>query len=266
MLCVRGTLSTHDVLTDLGADEIQFENDPSDSVGDIRLSKLWGKTLWGNKPEKENVAHRGMVEAANLLNAETRPLIAAALAANSDYTLVITGHSLGAGCAAILGTQWRATFPTLKIFCYGAPCIAPLTAMPTANRDVVTVINEGDPFANLSLGHISDIFMAVDVLANDEVTRERILDISRKERENVTAADEEFLNSTAQMVRDMMTSHLHYPPGTIYYMEDLDGTISLRKVPNSAFGETVVRKNSLDLGPHLPAVYEMLLERYSRQP
>ena len=41
--------------------------------------------------------------------------------AYSSYQLVIVGHSLGAGIAAVLALTMRAMYPTLKCVIYGVP-------------------------------------------------------------------------------------------------------------------------------------------------
>ena len=41
--------------------------------------------------------------------------------AYSSYQLVIVGHSLGAGIAAVLALTLRAMYPTLKCVIYGVP-------------------------------------------------------------------------------------------------------------------------------------------------
>ena len=68
---------------------------------------------------------------------------------NADYDLIILGHSLGGGIAAVLGTMWRDAFPSLTVLSYGCPCVGPLDAEPTTNTAVISVVAEGDPFSCL---------------------------------------------------------------------------------------------------------------------
>jgi sn1-specific diacylglycerol lipase len=263
VLTVRGTLSMHDVLTDMCFDEASFTQDDSSYV----------RSMFGHS----NRAHRGMVEAAMLLNDETKELVAAALAANSGYKLVITGHSLGAGVAAILGTKWAETFKGVKVYCYGSPCIAPVRCKPTNNRDIVSVLNCKDLFSTLSLGHISDAFMAVKCLCEDAGARARILDIWERKRgemaggEKVDAGDMKWARTQAKLLRSKMEgggTSRHYPPGLLYMIEEGGGGgggVVLRSVPTEFFGESQLNRDMFDLGPHLPGVYEILLERFAEE-
>ena len=62
-----------------------------------------------------------------------------------------------------------------------------------------------------------------------------------------------------------MTAEKHFPPGILYFMKKEGGSVTLSKVPTDFKKETVLGRNMLDLGPHLPAVYENLLEEYVKQ-
>jgi hypothetical protein len=96
-----------------------------------------------------------MLESAKGVANATRTIIASQLAENPTYKLVIVGHSLGGGTAAVLGTLWKDTFPGLQVFAYGCPCVGPLGMDPTSNDSIVSVVGEGDPFSCLSLGHLA---------------------------------------------------------------------------------------------------------------
>jgi len=96
-----------------------------------------------------------MLESARGVANETRSIISSQLAENPSYKLVIVGHSLGGGTAAVLGTLWKNTFPSLKVYAYGCPCVGPLGSDPTSNDSIVSVVGDGDPFSCLSLGHLA---------------------------------------------------------------------------------------------------------------
>jgi len=107
VISIRGTLSMKDVLTDLNAE---------------------GDVLPLNPPRDDFIGHKGMVQAAvyiqNKLAEEN--LIHRALSHNPakntpSFTLVIVGHSLGAGTAAILAILLKADYPSLQCFSYSPP-------------------------------------------------------------------------------------------------------------------------------------------------
>eukprot|EP00546_Thalassionema_frauenfeldii_P001250 CAMPEP_0178932860 /NCGR_PEP_ID=MMETSP0786-20121207/22894_1 /TAXON_ID=186022 /ORGANISM="Thalassionema frauenfeldii, Strain CCMP 1798" /LENGTH=267 /DNA_ID=CAMNT_0020610283 /DNA_START=264 /DNA_END=1067 /DNA_ORIENTATION=- len=139
VLSIRGTFSARDVLTDLCASAETFET--------------------GHRGKHR--AHQGMLEAAVSLAAETKDTVDQELRANPGYSLVLVGHSLGGGVAAVLGTMWERDYPNLQVYGYGSPCVSPEDARPTTCKNMIAVLGEGDPFSCLSLGHIANLSKAL---------------------------------------------------------------------------------------------------------
>lgn len=56
---------------------------------------------------EEGYVHSGMYSSAvNINNSPVREVVAATLKKHPSYSLVLTGHSLGGGCAALLTMLW----------------------------------------------------------------------------------------------------------------------------------------------------------------
>ncbi|KAL4232804.1 hypothetical protein ACF0H5_007490 [Mactra antiquata] len=107
VICVRGTLSLQDVLTDLKADAETLPLDP--------VKEDW-------------VAHKGMVQAAIYIKKKLKEDLILAKAfqkakeqSEDKYDLVLVGHSLGAGTAAILAILLQQEYEDLHCYAYSPP-------------------------------------------------------------------------------------------------------------------------------------------------
>ncbi|XP_039297973.1 diacylglycerol lipase-alpha [Nilaparvata lugens] len=107
VLSIRGTLSMKDVITDLNAES---------------------ETLPLTPPREDWLGHKGMVHAAvyirDKLSSEsilTRALSTSIKKSGEPFSLVLVGHSLGAGTAAILAILLRQSHPDLQCFAYSPP-------------------------------------------------------------------------------------------------------------------------------------------------
>ena len=121
-------------------------------------------------------AHKGMILAAKSISNMTQNTIKYELQRNPNFNLVIVGHSYGAGTAACLASLWKNTF-TNRLICYafGCPCIGPENTYPTTNQDIISIIEFGDPFATMSLGHLADLSMVLSHLCINATLRNEIL-------------------------------------------------------------------------------------------
>eukprot|EP01060_Flectonema_neradi_P011591 TRINITY_DN18647_c1_g1_i1.p1 TRINITY_DN18647_c1_g1~~TRINITY_DN18647_c1_g1_i1.p1 ORF type:complete len:560 (+),score=92.83 TRINITY_DN18647_c1_g1_i1:548-2227(+) len=101
----RGTLSLHDVLTDIRAIPTQLNPETSEE-GDLTRS-----------------AHKGIFCGAQacLSDIEERGTMDMLLSTNPDYTLVLTGHSLGAGIASLLAVLLVPKYPSLHCYAFSPP-------------------------------------------------------------------------------------------------------------------------------------------------
>lgn len=111
VVAIRGTLAIEDVVADLTIHPTLLAafGQQYDFVGDNAY------------------AHSGMLKCAEWIAEDMRGhgilrrLLLDERSDTSDFRLVVTGHSLGAGCAAILSLFLRKDFPCLRCFCFEPP-------------------------------------------------------------------------------------------------------------------------------------------------
>lgn len=107
VVALRGSMSLSDMVTDMNGtvDRLPIENCPDDWLchrGITRAAAYVKDTLLG-----EHILDRAF---------NCRPDLG-----SQEYNLVLCGHSLGAGAAAILGVLLRPSYPNLKAYLYSPP-------------------------------------------------------------------------------------------------------------------------------------------------
>lgn len=120
--CIRPTLSTEDIITDLLADSVEFMG---------------------------GYAHEGMVRATENLMKEVFPRIEKALKQHPDYNLVITGHSLGGSLSTMLAIHIYPRYRVSAIAFASAPCVSLDLARGTYPY-VLGVVFDDDVISRLS--------------------------------------------------------------------------------------------------------------------
>ncbi|XP_030838432.1 sn1-specific diacylglycerol lipase beta [Strongylocentrotus purpuratus] len=100
VIAIRGTLSFKDMLTDVSADAERL---------DIEGHEIY--------------AHRGIANNSKYILNKLKELnlLEDAFQRHPDYKLVISGHSLGAGVAAILSILLREQYPEIKAYAFAPP-------------------------------------------------------------------------------------------------------------------------------------------------
>ena len=294
VLCVRGTWSARDLLTDLcctideyGGGTHQSSLNVTTSTNILQSSqKLAQSTNDGAFTCPKFSAHHGMLEAAMAVALEVQDVIKKELKDNPEYSLVLVGHSMGGGVAALIATLWQEEFPNTSAYLFGGPCVAPLYSLPTNNSRIINVISEGDPFRCLSLGHIADLSTAVAELCEEPELRRSILMRTDGSLEDLEEQDIQFCWEVMEdLRRHNMTNDKMYPPGRIFHVSKLlkdddeaisDGEeftrnnntrtlrsneIDIHEVPPQFFRDLVIGPRMFDISKHLPSLYETTLRK-----
>ena len=107
--------------------------------------------------DQEFSAHAGMLEAALNIYRELieRHVINQALSQCPDADIVLTGHSLGAGTASILGFILRAKYSNTYVYAFGPPGgLLNEAALREAQKFIVSVVCGDDFISRLSIDSI----------------------------------------------------------------------------------------------------------------
>lgn len=252
VLCLRGTWSPHDILTSLCC-----------TPEDRELSSL-GKEEGASLVMR---GHHGMLEAAQAVQKAVEDVIRSELDARPDFKLVLVGHSMGGGVAALLGMLWEPIFPDLMVYAYGPPCVIPLTDKEStiikSESNVISVVGEDDPFSCLSLGHVADASVCLSNLCKNEKLGKDILLRTVLQVEEMSEKDLGWCSRTMVGLRRQMTNEKLYPPGKILYLykaKDSDAPV-LVQVPPAHFRDLLIRPRMFDLTRHAPIKYVEDLRR-----
>lgn len=111
VVSVRGTLSFEDAIVDLLYDGIRLEE-----------LEMFEESRTGVRPTF--IGHRGMIGRARRLYqilVTDSGMLDKALAKNPTYSLVVCGHSLGAGVASFLTLLLKPVYPEVKGYALSSP-------------------------------------------------------------------------------------------------------------------------------------------------
>uniref|UniRef100_A0A4W6FAP3 Diacylglycerol lipase-beta n=1 Tax=Lates calcarifer TaxID=8187 RepID=A0A4W6FAP3_LATCA len=149
LVAVRGTLSLKDVLTDLSA---ECENLP----------------IEGGICQAASYIYKKLVN-DGILNQ--------AFSVAPEYKLVVTGHSLGAGTAAVLAVMLRNSFPALQCYAFSPPGGLLSKALADYSKDfVVSVVLGKDLVPRLSIPNMEDLKRRIlKIVSNCNKPKYRIL-------------------------------------------------------------------------------------------
>lgn len=161
VISIRGTMSISDMFTDLRAescplntgfpDDISLDANLKGHKGMVHAARYVYLRLHG-LPASEAEKNKERKDRVNILNL--------ALAEFPDYSLVVTGHSLGAGTAAILSFILREKYKDRDVKCYAFSPPGGLLSPGAAEESLkftVTLVTGDDVIPRLSLINIAKL-------------------------------------------------------------------------------------------------------------
>jgi hypothetical protein len=145
----RGSVSTADVITDIVARPVPyFAARPLDDDFDVATA---GPAL--------TTTHQGMYFAALRCYSTLKLPLAELVKRNPSFRLIFTGHSLGAGVAALLGDMLKPTYPKLELWLHACPAVFQPDYAESLDW-VTTTVNGPDPVPRLSFASIIEVAQA----------------------------------------------------------------------------------------------------------
>ncbi|KAF8075891.1 hypothetical protein FPV67DRAFT_1469670 [Lyophyllum atratum] len=193
VLVLRGTMSLNEIAADLTCDAEEFE--PATTIiSDEEQQPVPGQFAFPSMSQPQSSAsstnspryhvHSGMLRMARVMGDVGKPVqlaVQEALYSNPDYELVMCGHSLGAGVAAILGMKWADPKSCLtvrssglpvgrrvSVYCFAPPALTDAALSKLADRLIVSFVYSHDVVSRLSLGSVRDLKNAASWLCEAE--------------------------------------------------------------------------------------------------
>ncbi|KAG7385104.1 hypothetical protein PHYBOEH_009177 [Phytophthora boehmeriae] len=131
LVLIRGSKSVQDMLTDIQA-----------NPEDIGLSSAGAPHSEATGGFVDAFAHNGMLKAAMWI--KDRIVKSLRVLHNEGYHIVFAGHSLGAGCAALLSIMLQKEFEDLECFAYAVPACVNLSVAESCNDFVHSIVLRDD--------------------------------------------------------------------------------------------------------------------------
>uniref|UniRef100_A0A8B9FDU7 Diacylglycerol lipase-alpha n=1 Tax=Amazona collaria TaxID=241587 RepID=A0A8B9FDU7_9PSIT len=275
VISIRGTLSPKDALTDLTGDA-------------ERLPVEGHHGTW--------LGHKGMVLSAEYIKKKLEQEMVLSQAFGRDlgrgtkhYGLIVVGHSLGAGTAAILSFLLRPQYPSLKCFAYSPPGgLLSEDAMEYSKEFVTAVVLGKDLVPRIGLSQLEGFRrQLLDVLQRSTKPKWRIIVGATKcipktelpeETEENSVTSNRLWTHPSDLTIALSASTPLYPPGRIIHVvhnhpaeqccccEQEDPTYFAIWGDNKAFNEVIISPAMLH--EHLPYVVmeglNKVLENYNK--
>ncbi|PPQ81087.1 hypothetical protein CVT25_014550 [Psilocybe cyanescens] len=295
VLVIRGTMSLNEIAVDLTCEPDIFQPATTPSSSDIDENPVPGQFVFPGISEKEDITsehkyqvHGGMLKMAKAMGDVGKPVHQAVLEAlynNPEFDLVLCGHSLGAGVAAILGMIWADPKTCLTVRSSGLPigrqvqvyAFAPpyvlyschqrlsLTGCDSALTDaalsrlsdelVVSLVYSHDIVSRLSLGSVRDLKNAAMWLCEAEAGNavegwSAVTARAKMIKDGAGSQDDmDWLISIRKTLEANMQNTDMYPPGRVLWAMregDLHPSHQLQQIPEGK-GAATTDKDKLRL-------------------
>ena len=178
---IRGTLSLDDLLADV-------------TIRPVSLDVL-GKRCGFDGTDR--FAHSGMLACSEWIYNDIEKIgkLAHVVSLYSSYEVKVTGHSLGAGCAAILALLLRPKYPFLRVLAFSPPgCVMTKNAVDEGKEYTTSYVLDCDVVPRLSIQSVENLRNDVlDMIDRIKVPKRDVISSRRRAGSN-GMGNEKFLN------------------------------------------------------------------------
>ena len=203
VLSIRGTSSIGDIITD-------FNN------GEPRKYQTNGITGY---------IHEGMFHGAQFVHKSATNTLINVCLQYGEYQVVITGHSMGAGAAAVLGLMYNDNKvirgedgKRLKVWCFASPCVATreFTDQQVGNDYITSITLEIDMVCRLGMESVKKWNMRQDLIsAYSTETLQQFLQSDDKTSSD--ASDGAVFSTILKTLKARNPEELFFPLGKILW-------------------------------------------------
>ena len=185
---VKGTSSLEELLTDccgqavpynLGGEEVTDRVEVRGKIDDEVLTLLDASVevvsghetvsiLQGYDEDLDVRCHEGILISTKRLYERVQPIVDD-LVIRGGYKLVLTGHSLGAGAASLLGVLLRSRIPeldNLHVYAFAPPPLLDHDAAVAATKYVTSIVNNSDLVPRWSLANLTVLLEFLRVVSD----------------------------------------------------------------------------------------------------
>eukprot|EP01094_Clydonella_sp_ATCC50884_P023102 TRINITY_DN5452_c0_g1_i1.p1 TRINITY_DN5452_c0_g1~~TRINITY_DN5452_c0_g1_i1.p1 ORF type:complete len:1030 (-),score=315.25 TRINITY_DN5452_c0_g1_i1:393-3134(-) len=205
--------------------------------------------------------HDGMLYSARQVKDKLEPFIFEALEKHPDYSLVVTGHSLGAGVTGIFTLIFHHDYPTIPIkgYAFASPCTMSAQLSLDCKDFLVTTALGDDLVPRISYGSMEDLKQTMEkFVKHSGSNRARLVQVMRHHLGMATDETKKLWATESPELEERCFRL--YPPGTIYhFVRNGRNELEMELSTYDRFGEIIVSPSMFK--DHMPQNYRKAFKK-----